>query len=87
VFDVNRDGKRVALRCSLDAHPIVSFDFGPHGHLCFSIEDQMQYEKHLLAGNLPFAELKQRALINERTLGARDAPDFSEKNSCRRSGF
>ena len=49
--------------------------------------DQMLYEKHLLAGNLPFAELKQRALINERALGAEDAPDFSEKIRAGAPGF
>jgi hypothetical protein len=49
--------------------------------------DQMLYEKHLLAGNLPFAELKQRALINERALGAGDAPDFSEKIRAGAPGF
>jgi hypothetical protein len=49
--------------------------------------DQMLYEKHLLAGDLPFAELKQRALINERALGAGDAPDFSEKIRAGAPGF
>jgi len=49
--------------------------------------DQMLYEKHLLAGNLPFAELKQRALINERALGAGDAPDFSERIRAGAPGF
>jgi hypothetical protein len=49
--------------------------------------DQMLYEKHLLAGNLPFAELKQRALINERALDAGDAPDFSERIRAGAPGF
>ena len=49
--------------------------------------DQMLYEKHLLAGNLPFVELKQRALINERALRAGDAPDFSEKIRAGAPGF
>jgi hypothetical protein len=49
--------------------------------------DRMLYEKHLLAGNLPFAELKQRALINERALGAGDAPDFSERIRAGAPGF
>jgi hypothetical protein len=49
--------------------------------------DQMLYEKHFLAGNLPFAELKQRALINERALGAGDAPDFSEGIRAGAPGF
>ena len=30
--------------------------------------DQMLYERHALAGDLPFAELKARALINERAI-------------------
>ena len=49
--------------------------------------DQMLYERHLLAGNLPFAELKERALINERALGAGDAPDFSERIRLGAPGF
>jgi hypothetical protein len=49
--------------------------------------DQMLYERHLLAGNLPFAELKQRALINERALGAGGAPDFSERIRAGAPGF
>jgi len=49
--------------------------------------DQMLYERHLLTGNLPFAELKQRALINERALGAGDAPDFSERIRAGAPGF
>jgi Domain of unknown function (DUF4105) len=49
--------------------------------------DQMLYERHLLAGNLPFAELKERALINERALGAGDAPDFSERIRVGTPGF
>jgi hypothetical protein len=49
--------------------------------------DEMLYEKHLLAGNLPFAELKQRALIDERALGAGDAPDFSERIRAGAPGF
>jgi len=49
--------------------------------------DQMLYERHLLAGNLTFAELKQRALINERALGAGDAPDFSERIRAGVPGF
>jgi len=49
--------------------------------------DQMLYERHLLAGNLPFAELKQRALINDRALGAGDAPNFSEKIRAGAPGF
>jgi hypothetical protein len=49
--------------------------------------DQMLYEKHLLAGNLPFAELKQRALANERALGAGDAPDYAERIRAGAPGF
>jgi hypothetical protein len=41
--------------------------------------DQMLYERHALAGNLPFAELKARALINKRAQEAGDASDFSER--------
>ncbi|MBV8816689.1 MAG: DUF4105 domain-containing protein [Verrucomicrobia bacterium] len=49
--------------------------------------DRMLYEKHLLAGNLQFAELKQRALINERALSAGDAADFSERIRAAAPGF
>lgn len=49
--------------------------------------DQMLYERHVLAGNLPFLELKERALINERALGAGDSPDFSERIRAGAPGF
>jgi hypothetical protein len=49
--------------------------------------DQMLYERHVLAGNLPFAKLKERALINERALGAGDSPDFSEQIRAGAPGF
>jgi hypothetical protein len=49
--------------------------------------DQMLYERHALAGNLPFAELKERALINHRALDADDAPDFSERIRAGTPGF
>jgi Domain of unknown function (DUF4105) len=39
--------------------------------------DQMLYEHHALAGNLPFLELKAKSLIDERARAAGDAPDFS----------
>jgi hypothetical protein len=38
----------------------------------------MLYQDHAIAtGGLPFAELKQRSLINERARAADDDPDFS----------
>jgi hypothetical protein len=49
--------------------------------------DQMLYERHVLAGNLAFAELKERALINKRALGAGDSPDFSERIRAGVPGF
>jgi Domain of unknown function (DUF4105) len=49
--------------------------------------DQMLYEKNLLAGDLPFEELKARALINERALDAGDAPDFSARIRAGNPGF
>ena len=40
--------------------------------------DEMLYEHHAIAtGGLPFAELKQRSLINERARAANDDPNFS----------
>ena len=40
--------------------------------------DEMLYQDHAVAtGGLPFSELKQRSLINERARAANDDPDFS----------
>jgi len=40
--------------------------------------DEMLYQDHVVVtGGLPFAELKQRSLINERALSADQNPDFS----------
>jgi hypothetical protein len=39
----------------------------------------MLYERGLLAGDLPFKELRAQALINQRALEAGDAPDFSHR--------
>lgn len=40
--------------------------------------DEMLYQDHAIAtGGLPFAELKQRSLINERARAADQDPDFS----------
>lgn len=40
--------------------------------------DEMLYQDHAIAtGGFPFAELKQRSLINERARAANDDPDFS----------
>jgi hypothetical protein len=40
--------------------------------------DELLYERHAIAtGGLPFAELKQRSLINKRAIGADQDPDFS----------
>ena len=42
--------------------------------------DEMMYERHLIAtGGLPFPELKQRSLIDDRARAANDAPDFSRR--------
>jgi hypothetical protein len=41
--------------------------------------DEMLYQRHVLAGNLPFPELKERALINKRAENAGDAADFSDR--------
>jgi uncharacterized protein DUF4105 len=49
--------------------------------------DQMLYERHALAGDLPFAELKTQALINKRAQEAGDAPDFSERIRTGLPGF
>jgi hypothetical protein len=40
--------------------------------------DEMLYQDHaIFTGGLPFAELKQRSLINERARAANDDPNFS----------
>jgi hypothetical protein len=49
--------------------------------------DQMLYEHHVLAGDLPFAELKARSLIDERARAADDAPDFSNRIRAGLPGF
>jgi hypothetical protein len=49
--------------------------------------DEMLYERHALAGNLPFAELKGRARINERARAADDRPDFSARIRAGIPGF
>ena len=49
--------------------------------------DQMLYEHHALAGDLPFAELKARSLIDERARAAGDAPDFSNLIRAGLPGF
>ncbi|MEN9974656.1 MAG: hypothetical protein RLZZ282_662 [Verrucomicrobiota bacterium] len=41
--------------------------------------DELLYERGALDRSLPFAELKQRAHINERAHAANDAPDFSQR--------
>jgi hypothetical protein len=49
--------------------------------------DQMLYEHGALAGNLPFAELKAQAHINEAARAANDVPDFSVRIRAGRPGF
>ena len=41
--------------------------------------DELLYERHaIVTGGLPFSELKQRSLINERARAADKSPDFSQ---------
>ena len=49
--------------------------------------DRMLYERGVLAGDLPFEELRAQALINKRAQEAGDAPDFSEKIRVGLAGF
>ncbi len=49
--------------------------------------DQMLYDHGVLAGSLPFAELKERAHINTAARAADDAPDFSARIRAGRPGF
>lgn len=49
--------------------------------------DEMMYEHGLLAGGLPFAELRQQARINDAAKAADAAPDFSQRIRAGRAGF
>ena len=49
--------------------------------------DQMVYERGMLAGDLPFDELKRRANINDAARSADQAPDFSRRIRAGRPGF
>ena len=49
--------------------------------------DQMEYERGALAGNLPWAQLKQQAHINAAARAANDDPDFSSRIRMDRPGF
>jgi hypothetical protein len=49
--------------------------------------DRMLYERGLLAGDLPFMELRAQALINKRAQEAGDAPDFSQRIRAGLAGF
>jgi hypothetical protein len=53
-----------------------------NGHM-----DQMVYEDGLLAGGLPFDELKRRAHINEAARAADHDPDFSRLIRVGHPGF
>jgi uncharacterized protein DUF4105 len=49
--------------------------------------DRMLYERGLLAGDLPFEELRAQALINQRARAAGDGPDFSQRIRAGLAGF
>lgn len=49
--------------------------------------DEFSYQYGRLAGNLPFAELKSQAHINEAARAADTSPDFSSKIRVGRAGF
>jgi hypothetical protein len=49
--------------------------------------DEMLYEHGVLAGGLPFPELKKRARINDAARAADAAPDFSQRIRDGRPGF
>ena len=49
--------------------------------------DEMLYQQGDLAGNLPFAQLKRRALINPAAQAALHAADFSDRIRAGRPGF
>jgi len=47
----------------------------------------MLYERSLLAGDLPFEELRAQALINQRAREAGDGQDFSQRIRAELAGF
>ena len=49
--------------------------------------DRMLYERGVLAGDLPFEELRAQALINKRAQEPRDALDFSQRIRAELAGF
>jgi hypothetical protein len=49
--------------------------------------DEMLYQDGVLAGDLPFDELKRRALIDQAAKAAGDSPDFSRLIRVNRPGF
>jgi hypothetical protein len=49
--------------------------------------DEMLYEHGLLAGNLPFAELRAQSRINPTARAHGNSPDFSEVIRAGRAGF
>jgi hypothetical protein len=49
--------------------------------------DEMLFEHGDLAGSLPFADLKRRALINPAARAADQAPEFSDRIRAGRAGF
>jgi hypothetical protein len=49
--------------------------------------DRMLYERGVLAGDLPFEELRAQALINKRAQEVGDAPDFSQRIRVGLAGF
>ena len=71
-----RAQRPAALRGSFDWRLLIN-----------GLGDQMLYEHHVLAGDLPFAELKARSLIDEPARAADDAPDFSNRIRAGLPGF
>lgn len=49
--------------------------------------DEMMYERGLLAGGLPFEQLKRQARINDTAIAADNSPDFSKRIREGRAGF
>ena len=73
-----------SIRAQRAAHRRVPWDW----RMLFNgFADEMLYERHSLAGDLPFGDLKSRARINERALAAGDAADFSDRIRTDSAGF
>ncbi len=79
----------ITHNCTTEIFTFKSMKHQPHDWriLLNGKADEMEYEQGELAGDLPFAELKQRAYINPAARAADKDPQFSKKIREDRPGF